>query len=83
MHGAKIGVLVDVTAGHDQLGKDIAMHVAAAKPKALDASGVDAELIATERRVAIERAKENGKTGDMLEKLLKEQLINSLKSYIT
>lgn len=82
LHGAKIGVLVDVTAGHDQLGKDIAMHVAAAKPKALDASGVDAELIATERRVAIERAKENGKTGDMLEKIA-EGTVNKFLKEVT
>lgn len=82
LHGAKIGVLVDVTAGHDQLGKDIAMHIAAAKPKALDASGVDAELIETERRVAIERAKENGKTGDMLEKIA-EGTVNKFLKEVT
>lgn len=82
LHGAKIGVLVDVTAGQDQLGKDIAMHIAAAKPKALDASGVDAELIETERRVAIERAKENGKTGDMLEKIA-EGTVNKFLKEVT
>ncbi len=38
--GSKIGVLVDVTGGDDQLAKDLAMHIAASKPKALDASGV-------------------------------------------
>lgn len=82
LHGAKIGVLVDVTAGQDQLGKDLAMHIAAAKPKALDASGVDAELIETERRVAIERAKENGKTGDMLEKIA-EGTVNKFLKEVT
>lgn len=69
LHGSKIGVLVDLTGGDDALGKDIAMHIAAAKPKALDVNGVDAELIETERRVAIERAKENGKSGEMLDKI--------------
>ena len=43
--GAKIGVLVDVTAVTTTLGKDIAMHVAATKPRALNASGVPAELV--------------------------------------
>jgi elongation factor Ts len=38
--GAKIGVLVDYIGGDDQLGKDLAMHIAAAKPRALDPSGV-------------------------------------------
>jgi elongation factor Ts len=82
LHGAKIGVLVDVTAGQEQLGRDIAMHIAAAKPKALDASGVDAELVATERRVAIERAKENGKSGDMLEKIA-EGTVNKFLKEVT
>lgn len=45
------------------------MHIAAAKPKSLDASGVDAALIDTERRVAIEKAKEAGKPEAMLEKI--------------
>ena len=69
VHGSKIGVLVDVVGGDDALGKDIAMHIAAAKPKSLDASGVDAALIEAERRVAIEKAKEAGKPDSMLDKI--------------
>ena len=69
VHGSKIGVIVDVVGGDDTLGKDIAMHIAAAKPKSLDASGVDAALIEAERRVAIEKAKESGKPDAMLEKI--------------
>lgn len=57
--GAKIGVLVDVTGGDAALGKDIAMHIAASKPKALDASGVPAESIESERRIASEKAAED------------------------
>ena len=69
VHGSKIGVIVDVVGGDDALGKDIAMHIAAAKPKSLDASGVDAALIEAERRFAIEKAKEAGKPDAMLEKI--------------
>jgi elongation factor Ts len=69
VHGGKIGVLVDVVGGDEALAKDIAMHIAAAKPKSLDASGVDAALIEAERRVAIEKAKEAGKPEAMLEKI--------------
>jgi elongation factor Ts len=69
VHGSKIGVLVDVVGGDEALGKDIAMHIAAAKPKSLDASGVEPELIEAERRVAIEKAKEAGKPEAMLEKI--------------
>ena len=69
IHGTKIGVLVDLVGGDDALAKDIAMHIAAAKPKSLDASGIDASLIEAERRVAIEKAKEAGKPDTMLEKI--------------
>lgn len=69
VHGSKIGVMVDIIGGDDALAKDIAMHIAAAKPKSLDASGVDAALIEAERRVAIEKAKEAGKPEAMLEKI--------------
>ncbi len=69
VHGSKIGVIVDVVGGDDVLAKDIAMHIAAAKPKSLDASGVDAALIEAERRVAIEKAKEAGKPDAMLDKI--------------
>jgi elongation factor Ts len=69
VHGGKIGVIVDVVGGDDELGKDIAMHIAAAKPKALNAEGIDAELIEAERRVAIEKAKEAGKPEAMLDKI--------------
>lgn len=69
VHGSKIGVMVDVIGGDDALAKDIAMHIAAAKPKSLDASGVAPELIEAERRVAIEKAKEAGKPEAMLEKI--------------
>lgn len=69
VHGSKIGVILDLVGGDDVLAKDIAMHIAAAKPKALDASGIDASLIEAERRVAIEKAKEAGKPEAMLEKI--------------
>jgi elongation factor Ts len=67
--GAKIGVVIDVVGGDEQLGKDLAMHIAASKPQSLDASGVSAELLETERRIAIEKAREAGKPEAMLEKI--------------
>lgn len=67
--GAKIGVLLDIVGGDDQLGKDIAMHIAASKPKALDASGVPADLLETERRIAVEKARADNKPEAMLEKI--------------
>ena len=79
VHGGKIGVLVDLVGGDEALGKDIAMHIAAAKPKALDASGVDAALLDAERRVAIEKAKEAGKPDAMLEKIAEGTVQKYLK----
>jgi len=77
--GSKIGVLVDVTGGDDTLGKDIAMHIAAYKPKALDASGVPADLLDTERRIAVEKAREAGKPEAMLEKIAEGTVQKYLK----
>ena len=67
--GAKIGVLLDLVGGNEQLGRDIAMHIAASKPKALDASGVSQDLIDAERRIAIEKARADNKPEAMLEKI--------------
>jgi len=78
IHGGKIGVLVDVS-GDEGVAKDIAMHIAAAKPKSLDASGVSKDLIDTERRVAIEKAKEAGKPEAMLDKIAEGTVQKFLK----
>ncbi|HRE15597.1 MAG TPA: translation elongation factor Ts [Rhodocyclaceae bacterium] len=77
--GSKVGVLVDLVGGDEQLGKDIAMHIAASKPKSLDASGVPADLLDTERRIAIEKARESGKPEAMLEKIAEGTVQKYLK----
>ena len=56
--GAKIGVLVDVVGGDETLAKDLAMHIAASKPRALSQDGVPAEDIERERSVAQLKADE-------------------------
>jgi elongation factor Ts len=58
LHGTRIGVLVEFT-GDEVAAKDVAMHVAAMKPKALATSDVTADLIEVERRVAAEKAAED------------------------
>jgi elongation factor Ts len=68
-HGSKIGVLLDFAGGDEALGRDLCMHIAASKPKSIDASGVNQDEIATERRIAIEKAREAGKKDDMLERI--------------
>ena len=69
IHGSKIGVIVDVIGGNAELSHDVAMHIAAAKPKALDETGVDQAQIEAERRIAIEKAREAGKPEAMLERI--------------
>ena len=77
--GSKIGVLLDVVGGDEKLAKDIAMHIAASKPKSLDSSGVPQELLDTERRIAIEKAREAGKPEAMLEKIAEGTVQKYLK----
>ena len=71
----KIGVLValESAASADalaKLGKDLAMHIAAANPLALNADGLDADLLARERAIAVEKAAESGKPANIVEKMV-------------
>ncbi|MHA6333982.1 translation elongation factor Ts [Qipengyuania sp. CAU 1752] len=71
----KIGVLValesDASADVlEPLGKQLAMHIAAAFPQALDADGLDADLIERERKIAAEKAAESGKPENVQEKMV-------------
>jgi len=79
LHGSKIGVLLDYTGGDETLGRDLCMHIAASKPKSIDASGVNPEEIETERRIAIEKAREGGKPEAMLDKIAEGTVQKFLK----
>jgi elongation factor Ts len=59
LHGSRIGVMVDYDGADEQVGKDVAMHIAAMKPVALSAEQVPAEMIEKERSVAQLKAKED------------------------
>ena len=78
VHGGRIGVLVDFT-GPEETGKDVAMHIAATRPKALDAAGVPAEDIATERSVAEQKAAESGKPAEIVTKMVEGSIQKFLK----
>ncbi|MFN4965637.1 MAG: translation elongation factor Ts [Burkholderiaceae bacterium] len=77
--GSKIGVLVDLLGADEQLAKDLAMHIAASKPKSLDRSGVPEDLIEAERRVATEKAAESGKSADIVAKMVEGSVQKFLK----
>ncbi|HWU93144.1 MAG TPA: translation elongation factor Ts [Sphingomicrobium sp.] len=71
----KIGVLVALESAApadtlNQLGKQIAMHVAAAHPQALSAEDLPADLVERERSIAMEKAKESGKPQNIVEKMV-------------
>lgn len=78
VHGGKISVIVDF-AGDDEVGKDVAMHVAAMKPKALSADQVPAADIETERSVAAQKAAESGKPANIVEKMVEGAVNKYLK----
>jgi elongation factor Ts len=77
--GAKVATLVDTTGGDTMLAKDVAMHIAATKPKALDSSGVPAEDIAKERSVAEAKAAESGKPAEIVAKMVDGSIAKFLK----
>jgi elongation factor Ts len=77
--GSKIGVLVDVEGGDDTLARDLAMQIAASKPKALDASGVPADYIEKERSIAAQKAAESGKPAEIVAKMVEGSVQKALK----
>lgn len=81
MHGAltpgrgKIGVLVALESTGDKeklnaLGRQLAMHVAAARPESLDVAGLDAELVKRERALHADKAQKSGKPAEIVEKMI-------------
>jgi elongation factor Ts len=77
--GAKIGVLIDFTGGDEQLGRDLAMHVAACKPVALTKENVPAELLNKERDIVLAKAAESGKPASIVEKMVEGSVQKYLK----
>lgn len=82
LHGLKIGVLVDYTGGDEQLGKDIAMHIAASKPVCVSREDVPADLLDKEREIYSAQAAESGKPANIVEKMV-EGRINKYLAEVT
>ena len=78
VHSGRIGVLVEFS-GADEVGKDLAMHIAATKPRALDESGVPEADKETERSVARPKAAESGKPAEIVEKMVEGSVQKFLK----
>ncbi len=69
-HNARIGSLVVHTGGDEELGKDLAMHIAASSPMCIDESSVPQETLDGERAILIEQAKGSGKPAEIIEKMV-------------
>ena len=88
LHGTRIGVMVEFDGADEQVGRDLAMHIAAMKPVSLSADQVPAELIEKERSVAALKAKEDadlaaaaGKPAQSAE-ILAKRLEGSVQKYL-
>lgn len=73
-HGERIGVLVQLNAANAELGKDIAMHIAANNPQAVAPENVPAELIAKEKEIFSAQAATSGKPPEIIEKMIQGRI---------
>ena len=81
-HGTRIGVLVDVVGGDADLGKDLAMHIAASSPRYLSADEVPEEIRANERRILSEQAQGEGKPAEIVAKMVEGRLRKYLNEIV-
>ncbi len=74
MHGSRIGVMVEMENGNDELSKDIAMHIAASKPTCIAEDGVSAEVLQKEKEIFMAKAESSGKPAEIIEKMVVGQI---------
>ncbi|HFD91815.1 MAG TPA: elongation factor Ts [Gammaproteobacteria bacterium] len=70
LHGSKIGVMLEMKGGDENLVKDIAMHIAASRPEAISEDDVPAELLAKEKEIITAQAADTGKPPEIIEKMV-------------
>ena len=74
LHGSKIGVIVELAAHDAELGKDIAMHIAASKPAYVSEEHVPSDIIEKEKEIFRALSAESGKPADIIEKMIAGQI---------
>jgi elongation factor Ts len=74
LHGSRIGVLVSMSGGDEDLAKDVAMHVAASRPICVDADQVPADTVEKEREIFRAQAQESGKPAEIVEKMIEGRI---------
>ena len=70
LHGSRMGVLVEMENGNEELIKDIAMHIAASNPLCVSEEDVPADVLEKEKEILRAQALESGKPADIVEKML-------------
>ena len=70
LHGSRIGVIVELAKADAELGKDIAMHIAASKPFCVGEADVPADMIEKEKEIFSAQAAESGKPAEIIEKMV-------------
>ncbi len=70
LHGSRIGVLVKMSGGDDELGRDIAMHVAASRPHCISEDEMDSAVLEKEKEIFSAQAAASGKSADIIEKMV-------------
>ena len=79
LHGSRIGVLVSLDKADEGLAKDIAMHIAASRPLAVNESQVSPDILASERDIYRKQAQETGKPADIIEKMVEGRVQKFIK----
>ncbi|NLO80420.1 MAG: elongation factor Ts [Xanthomonadaceae bacterium] len=74
LHGTRIGVLVELEGGTPELGRDIAMHIAASRPVCVEEKEVPAEVLEKERQILLAQAEGSDKPQDIIEKMVQGRL---------
>jgi elongation factor Ts len=82
VHMAKIGALVEVEGGTEDLAKDVAMHIAAQNPKAANIADLDKSLVDKERAILTEQAKKEGKPENIIEKMIEGRMRNFYAEHV-
>jgi elongation factor Ts len=82
LHGTRIGTLVALEGGSAELARDLSMHVAASNPRYITPADVPADVVAKEREILAEQAQKEGKSADIIAKMIEGRLRKSLNEIV-
>ncbi len=79
LHGSRIGVLVKLNGGDNEMGRDIAMHIAASRPLCVSEEDMDSAVVEKEKEIFAAQAAESGKPAEIVEKMVAGRIRKFLK----